>query len=59
MFARQKKITWPGAADALPGVYTTAVGYAGGYTPNPTCGIGGTGVSCPTGTGVAGRQTAG
>ena len=20
----------------LPGVYTTAVGYAGGYTPNPT-----------------------
>jgi len=21
---------------ALPGVYTTAVGYAGGYTPNPT-----------------------
>ena len=40
-----------------PGVYTTAVGYAGGYTPNPSyeenpngyCGLGGTGVSCPVG----------
>ncbi len=26
-----EKLFWP-----LPGVYSTAVGYAGGYTPNPT-----------------------
>ena len=26
-----ERLFWP-----LPGVYTTAVGYAGGYTPNPT-----------------------
>ena len=26
-----ERVFWP-----LPGVYTTAVGYTGGYTPNPT-----------------------
>jgi hypothetical protein len=44
----------------LAGVYSTAVVYAGGYTPNPAynevcsgrtgyCGLGGTGVACPVG----------
>ena len=30
------KLRIPTPEEALPGVYTTAVGYAGGFTPNPT-----------------------
>ena len=31
-FWGEEKLFWQ-----LPGVYSTAVGYAGGFTPNPTC----------------------
>ncbi len=39
---------------SIPGVYTTAVGYAGGY-----CGLGGTGVACPVAASAAAASVGG